>query len=116
MRAKAFATSGAMASLAGILQAFLLGITNPSLYTIDTSISHLSMMVVGGSSGSVVGSILGPVVLYFLPEFFHLGSYRDILYGGALLLTLALAPQGLAGAWEYLGRYLVPTSRNRTRH
>jgi len=112
MRAKAFATSGAMASLAGILQAFLLGITNPSLYTVDASISHLSMMVVGGSSGSVAGSVLGPVVLYFLPEFFHLGSYREILYGGALLLTLALAPQGLAGASKYLGRYLVSTSRN----
>jgi len=101
MRAQAFATTGAMASLAGILQALLLGITNPNLYTIDVSISHLAMMVVGGSSGSVVGAVLGPAILFFVPEYFDLGSYREVLYGIALLATLALAPRGLAGAWEF---------------
>jgi branched-chain amino acid transport system permease protein len=100
-RAQAFATAGAMASFAGILQALLLGITNPNLYTVDVSISHLAMMVVGGSSGSVVGSILGPAVLFFVPEYFDLGAYREILYGLALLVTLAVAPEGLAGLWRF---------------
>jgi branched-chain amino acid transport system permease protein len=100
MRAQAFATAGAMASFAGILQALLLGITNPNLYTVDVSISHLAMMVVGGSSGSVAGAILGPAVLFFVPEYFDLGAYREILYGLALLVTLAVAPEGLAGLWR----------------
>ncbi len=104
MRAHAFATAGAMASLAGILQAILLGITNPNLYTVDASISHLAMMVVGGSSGAVAGAVLGPAALFFVPEYFDLGSYREVLYGAALLATLALAPRGLAGAWDYLVR------------
>jgi branched-chain amino acid transport system permease protein len=107
MRAQAFATTGAMASLAGILQALLLGITNPNLYTIDVSISHLAMMVIGGSSGSVVGAVLGPAILFFVPEYFDLGSYREVLYGVALLATLALAPRGLAGAWEFAVRRLA---------
>lgn len=115
MRAKAFAVSGAMASLAGILQAILLGITNPSLYTIDVSISHLTMMVVGGSSGSVVGPVLGPAILFFIPEFFDLGSYKEILYGAALLATLALAPRGLAGAWEYAVHRLSPGRRRKAK-
>ncbi len=100
-RAQAFAVCGALASLAGILQAILLGITNPSLYTVDVSISHLTMMVVGGSSGSVAGAVLGPAILFFVPEYLDLGAYREVLFGAALLATLALAPRGLAGAWEY---------------
>ncbi len=104
-RAQAFAMSSALASLAGILQAILLGITNPNLYTVDVSISHLTMMVVGGASGSVVGPVLGPVILFFVPEYLDLGAYREVLFGAALLLTLAVAPRGLAGVWEYaLGR------------
>jgi len=107
-RAQAFALSGALASLAGILQAILLGITNPNLYTVDVSISHLTMMVVGGASGSVAGAVLGPAVLFFVPEYFDLGAYREVLFGAALLATLALAPRGLAGAWEYVTRRWRP--------
>jgi branched-chain amino acid transport system permease protein len=100
-RAQAFAVSGALASLAGILQAILLGITNPNLYTVDVSISHLSMMVVGGSSGGVAGAVLGPALLFFVPEYFDLGAYREVLFGAALLLTLAVAPRGLSGLWNW---------------
>lgn len=104
MRALAFATTGAMATLAGALQALLLGITNPNLYVIDNSIGHLAMMVVGGSSGGVAGPVLGPAVLYLLPEYLQVGEYRELLYGAALLGVLVLAPRGLAGAWEGLSR------------
>ena len=105
-RANAFALSGAVASLAGALQAILLGITNPSLYTVDVSISQLAMMVVGGSTGSVAGPILGPAVLFLLPEYLNLGSFKEVFYGLALLATLALAPLGLAGVWEFAVRRL----------
>ncbi len=109
MRAQAFATAGAMATGAGILQAFLLGITNPNLYTIDVSIGHLAMMVVGGSSGGVLGAILGPILLFSLPEYFDLGEYREVLYGAVLLGALVLAPRGLAGGWHFVVRRLRAT-------
>jgi ABC-type branched-subunit amino acid transport system permease subunit len=114
-RAQAFALTGAMTTLAGCLQALLLGITNPNLYTIDNSIGHLAMMVVGGSSGSVVGPILGPAVLFLLPEYLDLGAYREVLYGGALLAVLILAPAGLAGAWHYAVRRLRHARFRKTR-
>ena len=104
MRALAFATTGAVATFAGCLQALLLGITNPGLYTIDTSIGHLAMMVVGGASGGVAGSVLGPTLLYLVPEYLDLGAYREILYGVALLAVLILAPRGLAGISGSLAR------------
>lgn len=100
VRSQAFATAGAMASLAGILQALLLGITNPNLYTIDASISHLAMMVVGGSAGMSLGAVLGPALLFFVPEYFDLGAYHEVLFGGALLITLVVAPTGLVGLWQ----------------
>lgn len=104
MRAQAFATAGIMATLAGILQALLLGITNPRLYTVEDSIGHVAMMMVGGASGSVVGAVLGPALLFLLPEYLDLGQYREVLYGAALLATLVLAPRGLSGAWNWLAR------------
>ena len=110
-RAKAFALSGAVASLAGALQAILLGITNPSLYMVDVSISQLAMMVVGGSTGSVAGPVLGPAVLFLLPEYLDLGSFKEVFYGLALLATLALAPRGLAGVWEFAVRRLPWAAR-----
>ena len=110
-RADAFAISGAMAGLAGILQALLLGITNPNLYTVDASISQLAMMVVGGTSGSVAGPILGPAVLFLLPEYFDLGAFKDVFYGVSLLATLALAPRGLGGAWSFVVRRLTHGGR-----
>lgn len=110
-RANAFATSGALASLAGVLQAILLGITNPNLYTVDVSISHLSMMVVGGASGGVAGPILAPAVLFLLPEYLNLGAYRELFYGLALLVTLVLAPRGLAGLWDFATRRVARVAR-----
>jgi len=110
-RAAAFAVSGAMASLAGALQAILLGITNPNLYTVDVSISQLAMMVVGGSTGSVAGPVLGPAVLFLIPEYFDLGSFKEVFYGTALLATLALAPRGLEGVWRFVARRLPAALR-----
>jgi len=72
-------------------------------------------MVVGGSSGSVVGPILGPAVLFLLPEYLDLGAYREVLYGGALLAVLILAPSGLAGVWHYAIRRLRHARFRKTR-
>ena len=110
-RTNAFAVSGALASLAGVLQAILLGITNPNLYTIDVSIGQLAMMVVGGSSGGVAGPLLGPAVLFLLPEYLNIGSFKEIFYGLALLATLALAPRGLAGLWTLVTRRTLQRAR-----
>ncbi len=114
MRARAFATAGALATFAGILQALLLGITNPNLYTADASIGHVAMMAVGGTSGSIAGAVLGPALLFLLPESADLGRYRELFYGAALLATLVLAPRGLAGAWDFaVARLAARTWRRR---
>ncbi len=97
MKVLAFAFTSGLTSLAGALHAFLLNGTNPSTYTMNLSIFHITLVVVGGMSGSIFGAVVAPLVLFFLPEMFTaLGEWRDFFYGAVLLLTLVLMPSGLS--------------------
>jgi ABC-type branched-subunit amino acid transport system permease subunit len=107
LKTQAFAISSGLATLAGTLQALLLGVTNPSAYSLNVSIAHLTYAVVGGMSASVIGPIVGPLVLFVVPEVFRaLGPFREVFYGGVLLLTIIVAPQGLGGLLTALVRRL----------
>ena len=102
MKVLAFAFTSGLTSLAGALHAFLLNGTNPSTYTMNLSIFHITLVVVGGMSGSIFGAVAAPLVLFFLPEMLTaLGEYRDFFYGGILLLTLTLLPSGLSSLLRY---------------
>ena len=111
MKVVAFAFTSGLTSLAGALHAFLLNGTNPSTYTMDLSIFHITLVVVGGMSGSIFGAVAAPLLLFFLPEMFTaLGEWRDFFYGVILLLTLALMPSGLSSLLRYRpGRRAVRT-------
>lgn len=103
MKVLAFAFTSGLTSLAGVLHAFLNNGTNPSTYTMNLSIFHITLAVVGGLSGSIAGAVAAPLVLFFLPEMFSaLGEWRDFFYGTILLLTLVLMPSGLSGVVPWL--------------
>ena len=105
LKTLAFAISSALATLAGTYQALLLGVTNPSAYSLNVSIAHLTYVVVGGMAPSVVGPIVGPLALFVVPELFRaIGQYREVFYGAILLFVLIVAPNGIAGAISELGR------------
>lgn len=98
LKTLAFAVSSALATLAGTYQALLLGVTNPSAYSLNVSVAHLTYVVVGGMSASIVGPILGPLLLFVVPEVFRaIGQYREVFYGTILLLVLVIAPNGITG-------------------
>jgi len=97
MKILAFAFSSAIISLAGVMHGFLLGVTNPSAYLVNLSIFHITLVVVGGMTGSLIGAVIAPVILFFLPEMFSaLGEWRDFFYGTVLLLTLVFMPLGIS--------------------
>ena len=97
MKILAFVFSSAVISLAGVMHGFLLGVTNPNSYTVNLSIFHITLVVVGGMTGSLTGAIIAPVILFFLPEMFSaLGEWRDFFYGTVLLLTLVFMPLGIS--------------------
>lgn len=107
MKIAAFVFSSALISLAGVLHAFLLGVTNPSSYTVSLSIFHITLVVVGGMTGSLIGAVIAPVILFFLPEMFSaLGEWRDFFYGTILMLTLVFMPLGISSKLQPLYRRL----------
>jgi branched-chain amino acid transport system permease protein len=98
LKTLAFANGSAMITLAGCLQALLLGVTHPSSYSVDVAVQHLSYVVVGGMIPSVLGPVLGPAVLFVIPQTVrNLGSWLEIFYALLMLIILITAPTGLAG-------------------
>lgn len=106
VRAAAFVIAAGAAGIAGGLQAGLTGFIAPSSFPFSQSILFLLIVMVGGT-GSVVGPLVGAVLVGLLPEVLSgLAEYRQLVFGTGLLLVLWLAPQGLAA--------LLPVRQGRT--
>jgi branched-chain amino acid transport system permease protein len=56
-----------------------------------------------GGLGSVLGSVVGAVMLTLLPEALRgAKEYSDVVYGAILLGALVVAPKGIVGSWGSL--------------
>jgi ABC-type branched-subunit amino acid transport system ATPase component/ABC-type branched-subunit amino acid transport system permease subunit len=96
-----FTIYAAFAGLAGGLYQQLNGPIATDTFGIDTSITLLLMVVLGGV-GSVTGAFLGTLVLTIIPMVLNQaassgGGTRDLLYGVILLVVVLIVPKGLAG-------------------
>lgn len=112
MKISAFIYSSAVISLAGAMHGFLLGVTNPNAYMVNLSIFHITLVVVGGMTGSLVGAVISPIILFFLPEVFSaLGEWRDFFYGIILLLTLVFMPMGISSKIHLLKTRILGRKR-----
>ncbi len=100
----AFVISAAIAGIAGCLYAHYVRYINPESFTLDISIRILIMMVVGGV-GSILGSVVGALVVYVLPETLRfLNDYYYLVFGFVIMLLMLVLPRGLVS--------LVPGLRN----
>jgi branched-chain amino acid transport system permease protein len=94
----AFAVGGFIAGLGGSLLAHQYTFIAPDVFTVLVSIQVLTIVVMGGMA-SVLGAILGAVVLVGGPELFRpLQDVRMLGYGVLLLLLVRFRPQGLLGS------------------
>lgn len=107
-RLLAFAVSGGIAALGGMIYALQLGTITSADFTTSTSLVLVSMVVIGGL-GSVEGSVLGALAVFGLPELLHFanGWIVEIGTGVLLLVVILRAPAGLAGLLGFLKRELV---------
>jgi branched-chain amino acid transport system permease protein len=97
MKIQAFVLSALYAGLAGGLYSTAVGFIDPLEFGLGTSVRHVIYIVVGGV-GSVGGSVVGAVLLTFLPELLRsFKEYNDFVFGGILLVSLIAMPRGLAG-------------------
>lgn len=91
----AFAFSGLIAGLAGVLYARLHFFVDPKTFDITVGLDALTYVVVGGSL-TWVGSLLGAFLLTDLPEWLRpLGDWRGIGDGVILLAVILFLPGGL---------------------
>jgi branched-chain amino acid transport system permease protein len=93
----AFVIASTVAAVAGGLYANYMGSIEPEIAGGHMSFNLLVMIVVGGAR-TVTGEIVGPMLLWFLPEFLEAAQiYRPLFYGLVLLLVILLMPTGIAG-------------------
>ncbi len=93
----AFVLGSAFAGFAGALLAHYVGFVSPESFNQHVSVAAIIMLVMGGR-GSVLGPILGAVIMTSLPELFRSAiETQNILYGITLILVLKFLPTGLVG-------------------
>ena len=91
----AFALGATWAGMAGVIFAAKTTFINPASFTIWESIIILCIVVLGGM-GSIIGVIVGALILILLPEYLRAFSeYRMLIFGGMLVLMMVFRPGGI---------------------
>ena len=106
-----FLFSGACAGVAGGLFATLQSYITPEAFSFDLSVTFFIAILVGGR-GSIMGPLIGNIILTLLPEFAApLVAWSTFLYA-ALLLTIVLAmPGGIAALIDFRNRRPLTSNR-----
>jgi len=96
----AFVISSALAGAGGVLLAHFDGYLNPKSFEFIKSFEILIMIILGGL-GSIVGSVLGAIVLTIMPEALRgFAEYRMVIYSLLLIILMITRPQGLLGTTD----------------
>jgi branched-chain amino acid transport system permease protein len=107
-RVGAFALSGAISAIAGLLLVYLQGIASPELLYWPLSAEVLVICIVGGAS-TLFGPALGAVVVVGLEVYSSAYTQRwNIVLGVLYILTMLLLRDGLTGAAARLRRLRSP--------
>jgi ABC-type branched-subunit amino acid transport system ATPase component/ABC-type branched-subunit amino acid transport system permease subunit len=99
-----FLFSGAVAGIAGGLFASLQSYITPDAFTFDLSVLFFIAILIGGR-GSILGPLLGTIILTALPEFAApLVAWSTFLYAVLLLVIVLAVPGGIAELLDYKSR------------
>lgn len=111
----AFAISSALIAMTGALAAYYQSVVTYDAFTLPVAIQYVAMIIVGGL-GSIAGATLGAILLTILPyvltTIVHaitpntaiVFNLELIIYGIAIIFFLRVAPGGLIGLVQRLGR------------
>jgi branched-chain amino acid transport system permease protein len=104
----AFIIGAFFAGIAGNLYAHYITFIDPSSFTVMESVTILLMVILGGMA-SLKGSLVGAVVLVFVPEILRFiglpssiaAQVRQMSYGLILTGLMLLRPQGIFGKYRF---------------
>jgi branched-chain amino acid transport system permease protein len=104
----AFMLGTMYAGLGGSLYAHYMRFVSADDFSFPLSVSFLAMLVLGGM-GSLLGPLVGALVLGALPELFRpLAEFRILFYALILLLMIRFQPGGILGEASLVRRRLYP--------
>lgn len=105
---KAFVLSAVYCGVAGCLYAMMIKYVSPDTFVSNTSSVILWTAIVGGF-GTVIGPVLGGIIMQVLPEALRfLGDWRLVVYGLILLVVILRFPGGL---YPYIKRFVDSHSK-----
>jgi branched-chain amino acid transport system permease protein len=112
----AFALSGAFTGLAGGVYAYWITFIDPDAVFKVTMTVQLIIMAVFGGTGTVLGPLLGTVVLASISEWLstHLVALAELAYGVVIILVVLFMPKGLSDLFRqrpFSLRYFVRNLR-----
>jgi branched-chain amino acid transport system permease protein len=104
IKTMAVAIASSLCSIGGVLYAFQISFVNPESFTINESVLILAMVIIGGT-GTLIGPIIGAVLIQLLPVLLSwlpltsqdIGAFQQILYGAAMVALMLWRPAGLLG-------------------
>ena len=100
----AFLIGAAFASIAGSLLAFDFQFLSPDMVSTQQSFLIVTMLVIGGEA-TLVGPVIGVVLLTLLPTAFQfLANYKTLASGILLVVAMLYFPSGLYGGFTSLVR------------
>lgn len=116
----AFAISAFYTGVAGGLFAYLITYLSPDAFTIELSIDFIAMIVIGGM-GSILGSIIGAVILTGMQQALAgllgleirifdislgLQDLQTLIFGLSLIVFMIFMPRGISGMlYDFKDRY-----------
>ncbi|HCX62467.1 MAG TPA: branched-chain amino acid ABC transporter permease [Clostridiales bacterium] len=107
----ALAISALYAGISGGLLAHYLGYIQPVMFKMVKS-TELTIIVIFGGLGSVSGSVVGTILLTFLPEILRsFYNWRLVIYGAAVILIMITRPQGLMGGREFSIKSIIKSAK-----
>lgn len=115
LKVVAFGISAFLGGIAGALYGSYLSYVQPEQWSLMFSVEFLAALVIGGS-GTVIGPILGSIVVFALPHVIEElpwfttvggpspGSISTIVYAVIVIFVLVRYPKGLAGIVTAIAR------------
>jgi branched-chain amino acid transport system permease protein len=109
--------AGAFAGLGGVVYGQYLMYISPGSFEVGTSVSIITMVVVGGMT-SIVGAVLGAAVIVLIPQLLQqvdlaqsvAGPLEQVLFGVLLVVLMFTRPQGLVADRPRARRRSTPST------
>ena len=92
----AFALSGFIVGVGGAMYAVLVGHLSPEEFDLVEVILQFAVIMVGGL-GSLIGSVLGAILITATPEMFRdWPGFQELMFGVVIVVVILFLPRGLA--------------------